>query len=174
MQLSEVNNTFQHKITGGSDYGWQCYGLDTWSIDYSSDYAHGYVVFNVGTGMVYEVSISPNVDELLGRSVKPYRYIDPAHRNAYNQEAESRNIDPNEAWDDVKWVDLETEEDFIDKASKMFNGVSFDTRVQVPIDLDSDTMLQLAMEAHKRDITLNEMVTVILQEVIDNHELNIA
>lgn len=174
MQLSEVNTVFQHKIIGGGTYGWSCYGYDTWSIDYSSKYAHGYVVFNVGTGIVYEVSVTPNVDELLGQSVKPYRWVNPLFKQAMLSEAAERMVDPDEAWDDVKWIDLETEEDFIDKASKMFDGVSFDTRVQVPIDLDNDTMLKLCMAAHERDITLNEMVGIILQEVVDKHESNIA
>jgi len=56
----------------------------------------------------------------------------------------------------------------------MFNGEKFDTRIQVPIDLDNDTMLKLAMEAHKRDITLNKMVEEVLRNVIAEHELNIA
>ena len=172
MQLSEVNNTFQHRITGGGDYGWNCYGFNNWSIDYSSDYVHGYVVFNIITGEVYEVSVTPNVDAYEGNEPKPYRYIDPAYRAAYDKEAAMRGIDPNEAWDDVKWVDLETETDFIEKASKMFKGESFDTRIVVPLDLDNDTMLQLAMEAHKRDITLNEMVELVLREVIDKHDFN--
>ena len=172
MQLSEVNNTFEHKITGGGTYGWSCYGFDTWSIEYSSNYAHGCVVFNVGTGKVCEVSVSPNLDELLGQAVKPYRYIDPEYQDAYKQEAINRGIDPSEAWDDVKWIDLETEEDFIEKASSMFKGEKFDTRIQVPIDLDNDTMLKLCMEAHKRDITLNDMVGEILLDVIVEHELN--
>ena len=174
MQLSEVNEVFQHKITGGGDYGWSCYGFDTWSIDYSSKYAHGYVVFDVGTGTVREVSVTPSVDELFDKSIKPYRYIDPAYRDAYDSEAKSRNVAPDEAWDDVKWIDLEVEEDFIDKASKMFNGETFDTRIVVPLDLDNDTMLKLAMEAHKRDITLNKMVELVLKQLIAGHEFNIA
>ena len=56
----------------------------------------------------------------------------------------------------------------------MFKGESFDTRIQVPIDLDNDTMLKLCMEAHERNITLNDMVGLILQEVIDKHEFNIT
>ena len=54
----------------------------------------------------------------------------------------------------------------------MFDGDSFDTRIQVPIDLDNDTMLKLCMEAHKRDITLNEMVEILLRNVIAEHERN--
>jgi hypothetical protein len=163
MQLSEVNETFNHQITGGSDYGWDCYGSNTWSIDYSSKYAHGYVVFDTETQKVYEVTVSPITD-----THKPYRYIDPNYRMSHDTEAKDRNVDPNVAWDDVMWVDLETEEDFIDKASKMFVGESFDTRIQVPVELDNDTLLKLTMEAHKRDITLNKMIEEILRELIVN------
>jgi hypothetical protein len=47
-----------------------------------------------------------------------------------------------------------------------------DGRVGVDIDLDDNTILQLALEAHERDITLNKMVEIILQEVIDRHKVN--
>jgi len=47
-----------------------------------------------------------------------------------------------------------------------------DNRVDVEVDLDNFTILQLALEAHKRDITLNKMVEIILQEVIDRYKVN--
>jgi hypothetical protein len=161
MQLSEVNNTFQHKITSGGEYLWDCYP-SPWTIDYTSKYAHGTVIFDTVTQRVYEVNVSPKADADGATEPKPYRYI----------EAKDRNVDPNEAWDDVKWVDLETEEDFLNKAYKMFDGESFDTRVEVPIDLDNDTMLKLCLEAHKRDITLNEMVEILLREAIAEYDRN--
>ena len=176
MQLSEVNEAFQHKITSGSEYGWDCYGSNTWSIDYTSKYAHGYVIFDTVTQRVYEVNVSPAFGAwgTVEHEPKPYRYIDPDYRLSHYTEAEDRHVDTDQAWDDVKWVDLETEEDFIEKASKMFNGESFDTRISIPLDLDNDTILQLSMEAHKRDITLNQMVEELLRNMIAEHELNIA
>jgi macrodomain Ter protein organizer (MatP/YcbG family) len=42
----------------------------------------------------------------------------------------------------------------------------------VPIDLDNDTMLKLCLEAHKRDITLNEMVEILLREAIAEYDRN--
>jgi hypothetical protein len=50
----------------------------------------------------------------------------------------------------------------------MFNGEGFDTRIQVPVELDDDTLLKLTMEAHKRDITLNKLIEEILRELIVN------
>jgi len=54
----------------------------------------------------------------------------------------------------------------------MFNGDYWDTRIQIPVELDDDTILKLSLEAHQRDITLNKMVEVVLQEVIDRHRVN--
>ena len=173
MQLSEINNTFQHRITDGSEYLWHCYGNNVRSIDYTSEYACGYVIFDTETQTVYEVSVSPVVGSW-DVEPKPYRYIDPDYRVSHDAEAKDRHVDANQAWDDVMWVDLETEEDFIEKATAMFKGEKFDTRIQVPLDLDNDTMLKLSMEAHKRDITLNKMVEEVLRNVIAEHEFNIA
>lgn len=47
-----------------------------------------------------------------------------------------------------------------------------DNRVEVEINLEDHEILQLAMEAHKRDITLNNMIEIILQETIDRHRVN--
>ena len=47
-----------------------------------------------------------------------------------------------------------------------------DNRVEVELDLDEHEIYQLAMEAHKSDITLNKMIEGILQEVIDKHKVN--
>jgi predicted HicB family RNase H-like nuclease len=101
---------------------------------------------------------------------KPYRWTNPLFKDAYLNEAKERNIDPDQAWDDVKWVELEVAEDFLEKAQAMFNGDEWDSRIQVPLDLDNDLLLQLAMEAHKRDITLNKMVEIVLQQAIDTHK----
>lgn len=45
-------------------------------------------------------------------------------------------------------------------------------KVDVEFDLSDIDILRLALEAHKRDITINKMVELILQEVIDNHSVN--
>ena len=47
-----------------------------------------------------------------------------------------------------------------------------DNRVDVELDLEEDVILHLALEAHKRDITLNKMVEILLQEVIDRYNVN--
>lgn len=170
MNLRVMNETLDHKITGGSEFQWSCYP-DARYMDYESDYAHVSVIFSTETQEVYEADISIKEDAW-DEDMKPYRWLNPDYKEVYLTEAKMRGIDANQAWDNVQWIDLETEEDFLEKAKAIFNGEHFDTRIQLPIDLDDETILKLAMEAHKRDITLNKMIEIILQEVIDRHRVN--
>jgi hypothetical protein len=168
MKLGQVNEAMDHKITSGSEHGWTCWD-DARYLDYESDYAHVSVVYSTKTQTVYQAEVSVKRD-MWSTDSRPYRWLNPLTKEAYMVEASTRNIDPNQAWDDVKWLDLETPEDFLEKATAMFNGDEWDERIVVPLDLEDDLILHLAMEAHKRDITLNKMVEVVLQEAIDRHK----
>lgn len=170
MKLAQINEALNHQITGGSEYGWHCFP-DARFLDYESEYAHVSVLYSTTDQTVYQADTSIKRD-MWSKDEKPYRWTNPLFKDAYLNEAKERNIDPDQAWDDVKWVDLEVDEDFLEKAHAMFNGEEWDDRIQVPIDLDDDLILQLAMEAHKRDITLNKMVEMILQEAIDQYKVN--
>jgi hypothetical protein len=161
MYLGEINEALDNRITGGSEYHWQCYGPEARYLDYESDHAHVSVLFDSKTQVVYEASINDKDEH-----VTPYRWINPEYKDAYYAEASNKGINPNNAWDDTNWCDLEVDDDWLEKAYAIFNGLSFDNRVTVPLDLDDATMLQLCMEAHKRDITLNKMIEQILEMAI--------
>lgn len=170
MKLSKVNEAFDHKITSGSDYGWNCFP-DARFLDYESDYAYVTVLYSTVTQEIYQADASVK-REMWSEDSAPYRWTNPLFNDAYLAEAKERNVDPDQAWDDIKWISLEVEEDFLEKATAMFNGDEWDERVQVPLDLEDDLVLQLAMEAHKRDITLNKMVEIVLREAIDRYNVN--
>jgi len=167
MHLADVNEKLNHKIVSGSDYQWNCYPNARY-MEYESDYAHVTVIFSTANQEVYEAEVSVKRDAW-SEDMRPYRWLNPDSKDFMIAEAEQRNIDWQQAWDDVKWIDLDVEEDFFEKCIAIFNGQGFDKRVQVPIDLDNDTLLKLFTEAHKRDITLNQLITEILQKMIDEH-----
>lgn len=169
MYISDLNETFDHKISGGDNYLWSCWPNARF-IEYKSDYAYVSGVFNTETQEVYQVEIDVDTS-MWTPNIRPYRWLNPEYKQAYLDEAKSRNIDPNQAWDNIKWYDLETMEDFLNKASAIFNGDdNFDRRVQVPLDLGNDEILKLAMMAHEQDITLNQLVEQVLQAAIDRHK----
>ena len=164
MHLSEVNEALSHRITSGSEYQWHCYGPNARFLDYESEHAHASVVYSTETQEIFQAEICDN-DE----SKKPYRWLNPMYKAEMYNESKERGTDANQAWDDVKWVDLETEEDFLEKATAIFNGEEFDERVQIPLTLDKDELYKLMEMAHERDVTLNKMVEIILEEVILRH-----
>ena len=166
MHLSKVNEALDHKITGGSEFYWTCWD-DARYLDYESEYAHVSVVFNTQTQEVYTAEINDKANQ-----VKPYRWMNPIYKQAYLDEAKEKNVNPNQAWDNTEWYDLETVEDWLDKASAIMRGEDFDTRVQVPLTLDKEELYKLMEMAHERDITLNRMVETILEEMIERHKLS--
>jgi hypothetical protein len=170
MKLSQINEAMNHRITSGSEYNWQCFP-DARFLDYESDFAHVSVLYSTVDQTVYQAEVSVK-REAWDEDKKPYRWLNPDYVDAFYKESKKRKVDTAIAWDDVTWIDLEMEEDFLEKATAIFNGEECDTRVQFPIDIDDELILKLSMEAHKRDITLNKMIEIILQEVIDNHRVN--
>lgn len=164
MHLSKVNEALNHKIVGGSEHQWNCWGNARF-LDYESDYAYVSVVFNIRTQEVYVAEVNDKDNKH-----KPYRWLNPEYKEDYLAEAKERGVNPDVAWDETKWYDLETCEDWLEKAGAIMRGEDFDTRVEVPLDLDDETMMNLFMLAHKKDVTLNKMVEIILQEVINKHK----
>lgn len=164
MHLSKVNEALEHKIAGGSEFQWNCW-TNARYLDYETDYAHASVVFNTNTQEVYCAEVNDKEN-----NYKPYRWMNSLYKQLYVDEAIQRKVDPNLAWDDTTWYDLETSEDWLDKASAIMRGENFDTRVQVPLTLDKNEIYQLMQMAHERDVTLNELVEEILWEVIKRNE----
>ena len=164
MQLKDFMEVTGHRITEGSDYCWQCFGpnsyrLDSWSGAWNNA-TEGYtvsIVFDTITQTVYQVEAwDYNRD-------RAYRWTNPDFNASYESEAAQRNIDPNEAWDEVKFVNLEVEADFWEKARAIIADEDYDTRVQIEVEFDDDVLLAAMKLAHQKDITFNELVEEVLK-----------
>jgi len=163
MNLKDLCETFDFKITGGSEYTWNCYGPNARYLDFNNDKADCSVIFDSITQLVYQAEVWIKDSEH-----RPYRWVNSDFTVKLSDEAKSRGIDNTIAFDSVTFVDLEVDEDFLEKAKAIWNGLPFDERVQVPID--EDVWLDLAKEAHKRDITINQLTELILNEEINRHK----
>ena len=170
MKIKQINEVLDHKITTGSEYTWNCYP-DARFLEYESDYAHVSVIFSTINQEVYEAEICIKRDAYK-EDMRPYRWLNPDTKDAMIDEAKKRKVKYRKAWDDVKYIDLDLEVDFLEKAKAIFNGLDFDTRVLMEVDLDDETLLKLAVEAHKRDITINKYIEEVLQAFIDKEKLS--
>ena len=154
--LKEWMEVANYRITEGSDYYAYggAYALSSWSGEqdgYSLE-----IIFDQKTQKVYEVQACDY------KHNRAYRLIDELHK-------EERRDD--EAWDDVKWIDLECDDDWIQKALSIVAGEDYDTRVSVPLELENDEMFELMKMAHEQDLTLNEFVEQLLRRVLQEEEL---
>lgn len=157
--LEDFFKVCDYKITGGSDYGWQCFGPDAYYLD--SEVPDSYtlsILFDRKDQTTYQLEVFDLENN------RAYRWVAPSWAQAQADEARQRGVDNSEAWDDVKFVTLETVEDFWEKAQAIVNSEEYDTRVSVPITLPDEELFILMKMAHERDITFNQLVEEILRE----------
>jgi hypothetical protein len=167
--IKEWMELVDYKITEGSDYGWSCYGPNSYTLD-SWNGVHGTggysfsITFSNKSQKVYEVSMCDYTNN------RAYRMINPKFQDKHCKEAEHKSVLANQAWDDVDYVDLDVDDDFIQKCLAIAAGEAYDTRVQVEIDFSDEDLLQYMKIAHERDITFNELVEEALRSAIDEYD----
>ena len=79
MFLKQMNEQMDHRIIGGSEYGWSCFPNGR-ILDYESDYAYVSTIFDTATGLVYEATVTFKEDPT--PNAKPYRWLDPDFKQA--------------------------------------------------------------------------------------------
>jgi hypothetical protein len=154
-----------YRITEGSDYGWRCYGskahsLSAWNGVHGRGGWSANIVFSTKTQRVFEVEICDYTND------RAYRMINPKYKEKHAAESVDRGELGNQAWDDVNYIDLDLEEDWLEKAQAIVSGEEYDTRVQVPLELPNEQLFELMKLAHEQDLTLNQFVEKILRELI--------
>lgn len=164
MNLHEFFTLFNYKITDGSEFLWKCFGDHARSIELSNDNVVGLVVFSKLTQEIFQAEVYNETAAIA------YRWMSPVNRDAYRSECTTRNVSFSEAWDGCDFIDVETPEAFMKKAQNLIDGEKPDECDEVEIKLSNDEIVALSLEAHKRNITLNEMMNVALREMLDKIE----
>lgn len=166
--LKEFLEVAEYRITEGGEYGWQCFGHDAYSLDSWNGDQNGHtltVVFDRKTQVVYQVEAFDYANE------RAYRIINPDYRQAFDDECKHRGI-VDQAWErdngtPVKFTDLESDDDWIQKALAIVAGETYDTRIMVPLELDRDQLHELMLLAHQQDLTLNQLVEKVVRLAIE-------
>jgi hypothetical protein len=159
-----------YRITEGSDYMWQCYGSDAYALDSWNGEQDGHsftVIFDTKTQVVYEVQAHDYVHD------RAYRMINPDFQKKNRKEAKKRDIDKDNAWDDVDYVDLDVDDDFIQKCLAIRAGEDYDTRVSVPMEFSDQELLIYMKLAHEQDITFNQLVERALREALEREGITV-
>jgi hypothetical protein len=159
-----------YRITEGSDYMWQCYGSNAYALDSWNGEQDGHsftVIFDTKDQTVYEVQAHDYVHN------RAYRMINEDFLKKNKKEAKKRDIDKDNAWDDVDYVDLDVDDDFFQKCLAIQAGEDYDTRVSVPMEFSDEELLTYMKLAHEQDITFNQLVERALREALDREGITV-
>lgn len=166
--LKQWMEVVEYRVTEGSEYCWKCYGYDAYALDSWNGDNEGHsftVIFDTKTQVVYEVQAHDY------KNNRAYRMINPEFVEANRKEAEQKNVSRTEAWENTSYVDLDLEEDFLEKAKAIVNGEDYDTRVRIPLDFTDEELLTYMTMAHERDMTFNAFIEEALRHAIDKYKL---
>ena len=158
-------------ITDSVKFEWDCYGNKARIMNYLNDDQNGYetsIIFEANSEKVFEIEVCDY------KNNRAYRIINPDYINEHSEEVAKRDptgsINIDEAWENVPFIDLDVDEDFIEKFHAISNGESYDDRVTVSLDFRHDQLFSLMKLAHEQDITLNELINNTLKNFVENHE----
>ena len=162
--LKEWMEVVEYRVTEGSNFMWQCYGPNAYSLDSWNGEQDGNsftVIFDTKTQVVYEVQSHDYKNQ------RAYRLVNPDFKFERDVESANRNVSLDEAWDNVNYVDLEADDDWIQKAQAIAADEDYDTRVSIPIDLPEAELMVLFKMAHEQDMTFNDFVEQTLRKQLD-------
>ena len=153
LTLKEWMELVDYKVTEGSDYFTNIPGL--YSMSSWNERHDGYSFF---------IAFDPKD----AQRVYCAEACDYANSRAYRLKDPAIVLD-SQAWDDVDFVELETDDDFIQKALGIKAGEDYDTRVSVPVEFTDEELLKYMTMAHERDITFNQLIEEALRVAIKEH-----
>lgn len=156
-----------YQITEGSEFGWNCFGYDSYRLEHwrgEQESPSFSILFDKRDHTVYQMEAHDYINN------RAYRWTAPSWKTAYEEESSRRGVRVEEAWDNVDYVELETLDDFFEKASAIYRGEDYDTRVSVPVEFSDEELLKYMKIAHERDITFNQLITEALTEAIEGYK----
>jgi hypothetical protein len=164
--MKEWMELVDYKITEGDTFGWTCYGpnayqLSSWNGLHNKGGWSFNIVFSTKTHKVYEVTVCDYTKN------RAYRMIAENKQAKHREESETRGVSLNEAWDNVDYVDLEVDDDFIQKCLAIKAGEDYSTDVSIPIDLPDEVLMFAFKQAHEKNMTFNDFVNQLLRDFID-------
>lgn len=163
--IRDFMEVVDYRITEGSDYCWPCfrdkpYSLSAWNGEYDG------WSFNITFSTEDQTVFAAEACDY--RNQRAYRLINPGWRDSYFDYAKEHNPEyVNQAWDDVDYVDLETDEDWLEKAEAIVAGEDYDTRVSIPLTISDDELLLIFRAAHEKDMTFNQFVEQAVKSMLD-------
>lgn len=163
MRIEDMLPLIDYKISEGTDYLWPCFGencrqlhfLDVQGRDF------GELVHN-RAGDILFIAFT-YIDN---SKYTAYHWVDPAYREAYSKECETRHIDTNRYDSANLSIELEVEQDALSKISAIYRLEPFDKRILISVDLPEKTIAALTFMAQLNNRSIDDEVCHLLSEYL--------
>jgi len=129
MKLIDVIDAAGGRCSGGDPYMWHCYGEHANYMEFRTVAGQGYshCIYDTKTYMVYEVHAEiPEKDQA-------FRWLNPKTKDAYLQEATQRKVNPNEAWDEVEYINIDEYDEMLNLLTEIGEGTYQEDEFTMPM-----------------------------------------
>ncbi len=168
--LAKWLSIVKYTIHDSSDYLWNAYGKNVKNLNSWNGKQDGWessILVDTETSTIYQADICDY------KKNRAYRIINPDFVKAHAEEVAERNKnlttkDIDNAWENTPYIDLDVDEDFMEKLNAIVDGKEYDDRVMVTLDFNHDELFMVMKAAHEEDVTLNQFISNALSEYISN------
>ncbi len=118
MRLPELISAAAARIVGGEPFGWDIFGPNAWYLDFA-DYQGNpfcHCIYDTKTFKVYRVELEKPSDSVA------VQWTDPDYVNLHIDECKRRDVDPDFAWDDCKFINLLNESNILATVDHFSDG----------------------------------------------------
>lgn len=118
MKLLDVITAAGGRTSGGDPYQWHCFGENAQYLEFRDINGNGcsHCIFDTKNYTVYQIHVDiPEQD-------RAFQWTNPSYVLAYLEECKKLNVDPNEAWDNVKYSIVNDEQTILQYIENIGNG----------------------------------------------------
>lgn len=173
-QYDQVLSLLEYKIDEAYKFEWSCFGDYAHTLDFHVENGSVSMIFDRQTLTIYSLTTYHYCDDVY------VEWVNPLYWSNYVEEHRTRDI-PFTAQDAARRGGFDTGRSvtFVLGFEEMLGivagfAMSAETETSsdgmVDMDLDMDVAMRLALHAHKRDVTLNQYLTILLTEYVERYD----
>jgi hypothetical protein len=162
MFVQDFLKLVNYRVTEGQNFGWDCYGKYAYS--FTSEISEGghdiaiSCIFDLTTSVVYEFEVY-----LSGEDERAYRWISESHIDAYHQEALKRGVSAEEAYEGMKFNNVDTSHEIYEIAETFCKGRIYEPNVEFTLNLPESMLDKLCELAWENSMTVDELIPSLVE-----------
>jgi hypothetical protein len=163
MQISDILNIINIEPISIEPYLWKNYGNNHFHFDFES-------TLDKTVFLTCVADFKGNIKELsFYFNEKYYLWVDPEFIQNRNQAYFDQNLDPRFAFENIKYLELEVQEDVFNKINTIFNHNVCDEKILISLDLGEDAQKLDDVLTHIKETDPNFNIDSFVETALTNY-----